>query len=299
MKKAMVMILAIMVCLVAYHVWSFADGNFTSGGATITDAVENIDIEWTAGSVTVAYHDEDTVILEESSDRPINGDDRMRWKMDGKTLVIEYNSPVLFRFFTPTKALTVTLPKGISLKKTEISTTSADINIPELNAEEVVFGSTSGDVNATVTAPAVRGESTSGDVILKLNGKVNSVKMGSTSGRLSLALEEAERAELGTTSGGINLEAGSVKRADLGSTSGDINVKARTFEQMKIETTSGGVTAELSADPGFTARVSTLSGDLSSDLALSRKGDILTCGNGSGKLEIGTTSGDIRLAEME
>ena len=299
MKKAMVMILVIMVCLVAYHVWSFADGDFTSGGATITDAVESIEIEWTSGSVTVAYHDADTVILEETSDRPINGDDRMRWKMDGKKLVVEYNTPVFLRFFSPTKALTVTLPKGIILKKAEINATSADIDVPELIAEEVVLGTTSGDVNAAVNAPVVYGESTSGNVNLKLSGKTDYVKMGSTSGKLSLILEQAEKAELGTTSGGIHLEAENVKQAELGSTSGDINVKVRTFEQMKIGATSGSVNAELSAEPGFSAKISTTSGDFDSALPMSKDGDNWSCGNGSGKLEIGTTSGDVKLIEMK
>lgn len=299
MKKVLILILAVMICLVAYYTWSFADGDFTSGNATITDEVDSIDINWTSGSVTVAYHDADTVILEETSDRPINGDDRMRWKMDGKTLVVEYNTPALFRFFSPSKALTITLPKGKSLKKADIIATSADIYVPELTAEEIALGSTSGDVEAAVTAPVVYGESTSGNVILKVTGKTDRVKMGSTSGRLNLTLEEAEKAELGTTSGGIRLEAGNVKQADLGSTSGEISVKVSAFEQMKINATSGSVDLELSSDPGFTAKVSQTSGDFDSTLALAKDGDTWSCGDGSGKLEIGTTSGDVRVTELK
>ena len=223
MKKALILVLAVMICLVAYYTWSFADGDFTSGNATITDEVESIDINWTSGSVTVTYHDADTVILEETSDRPINGDDRMRWKMDGKTLVVEYNTPVFLRFSSPTKALTVTLPRGKSLKKADIIATSADIHVPELAAEEIA----------------------------------------------------------------------------LGSTSGGISVKVNAFEQMKINVTSGSVDAELSADPGFTAKVSQTSGDFDSALALTKNGDVWSCGDGSGKLEIGTTSGDVRLTELK
>jgi len=168
--------LVLTVCLAGYYTWSVADG-YTSGGATVTDAVETIDIRWTSGSVTVGYHDADTVILEEEAVRPIEGNDRLRWKLDGKTLVVEYNTPGFLDFlnFTkPSKALTVTLPKGIALKKADIIATSADIVVPELTAEEITIGSTSGDVKAEVTAPVVYGESTSGDVILKVNGKADS-----------------------------------------------------------------------------------------------------------------------------
>jgi hypothetical protein len=300
MKKVLIAVLVLMVCLVGYHIWSLAD-DYTSGGATITDAVENIEINWTSGKVTVAYHDADTVILEETADRAINGDDRMRWKMNGKTLVVEYNTPGFFDFLNfskPSKALTVTLPKGISLKKANILATSADIIVPELRAEEIVLGSTSGDVKAEVTAPVVYGESTSGDVTLKVDGKAENVKMGATSGRLELTIAEAEMADIGTTSGDIFLEAETVKDAKIGSTSGDIRMKVKAFEKMIIGATSGSVDAELSAEPGFTALVSTTSGGFSSAIALAKNGDTWSCGDGSAKLEIGTTSGDVKIAEL-
>ena len=301
MKKVLIAVLVLMVCLAGYYTWSVADG-YTSGGATVTDAVESIDIRWTSGSVTVEYHDANTVVLEEKADRPIEGDDRLRWKLDGKTLVVEYNTPGFFDFLSftkPSKALTVTLPKGIALKKADIIATSADVIVPELAAEEITLGSTSGDVKAEVTAPVVYGESTSGDVTLKVNGKAENVKAGSTSGRLDLTLEEAEKADLGTTSGGITLEAGTVNEVKLGSTSGDIRVRVKAFDTMKIGTTSGSVDAELAAEPGFTAEISTTSGDFSSDLALSKAGNTWSCGDGSAKLEIGTTSGNVKLAELK
>ena len=106
MKRALIVLLVLMTCLFAYNARTLADG-FTDGGATITDAVESIDIRWTSGSVTVAYHDADSVILEEKADRAITGNDRMRWKMEGKTLVVEYNTPEFFDFLNfgkPSKA---------------------------------------------------------------------------------------------------------------------------------------------------------------------------------------------------
>ena len=68
MKKILIAVLVLTVCLAGYYTWSVADG-YTSGGATVTDAVETIDIRWTSGSVTVGYHDADTVILEEEAVR--------------------------------------------------------------------------------------------------------------------------------------------------------------------------------------------------------------------------------------
>ena len=299
MKKTMILILAVMACLFAWYAWSFADGSFSEGNATITGRVESVRISWTSGLVTVAYHDADTVLLEEKADRPVNGNDRMRWKMDGTTLVVEYNTPRFFSFFSPSKALTVTLPQGISLKRAEIEATSADIVIPEMAAEEVVLGSTSGDVSASVAASAVSGGSTSGSIDLKVCGSTGNVKLGTTSGMLSVAVGQAENVALDTTSGGIRLEAEEVGKAALGSTSGDISAQVKAFGQMHIGATSGSVNAALSAAPGFTAKVSTTSGDFSSDIPLSKDGNSWSCGDGSAALEIGTTSGDVKLAELK
>ena len=241
MKKVLIAVLVLMICLAGYYTWSAAD-DYTSGGATVTDTVEELEISWTSGSVAVAYHDEDTVVLEETADRAINGNDRMRWKIDGKTLIVEYNTPGFLDFLNfsnPSKALTVTLPKGIRLKKADITVTSADITVPELAADEITLGSTSGSIRAEVTAPVVYADSTSGDVTLKVNGKADNVKMGATSGSLSLVLDEAEKADLGTTSGQVSLEAGNVKEAKLGTTSGGIRVKVKAFGEMKIGATSG------------------------------------------------------------
>ena len=95
------------------------------------------------------------------------------------------------------------------------------------------------------------------------------------------------------------MEAGTVREAKLGSTSGDIRVRVKAFDTMKIGSTSGSVDAELAAEPGFTAEISTTSGDFSSDLALSKAGNTWSCGDGSAKLEIGTTSGNVKLAELK
>ena len=50
---------------------------------------------------------------------------------------------------------------------------------------------------------------------------------------------------------------------------------------------------------GFAGKVKIVSGDFSSDLALSKAGNTWSCGDGSAKLEIGTTSGNVKLAELK
>ena len=91
-------------------------------------------------------------------------------------------------------------------------------------------------------------------------------------------------------------EAGSVK---AGSTSGRVDVELQKFSELNIGATSGDVTVYLPTEPGFSAKVSTTSGKLSYDLALTKNGDRYVCGDGSAKVEIGTTSGDVRIEPVQ
>ena len=68
-------------------------GSFNGGSAVIADKIENLDISWTAGSVKIAYHAENTVTLDETASREIREDDRLQWKVEGATLKVQYNKP--------------------------------------------------------------------------------------------------------------------------------------------------------------------------------------------------------------
>jgi len=119
-----------------------------------------------------------------------------------------------------------------------------------------------------------RGDSTSGGVSLAVSGTAGDVRMRSTSGNIYPNLVFAEKAEISSTSGSVT---GSVI----------------TFKDLKINTTSGNVQVKLGADPGFTCKVSSASGDFTTDLSFTKDGNTYTFGDGSAACSIGTSSGDI------
>ena len=84
----------------------------------------------------------------------------------------------------------------------------------------------------------------------------------------------------------------------IGSTSGTVGVKIARIDTLKIGTTSGSVKAWQPAEPGFTAKLNTVSGHVEYDLPLAKQGDAYVCGDGSGRVSIGTTSGNITVAEL-
>lgn len=304
MKKVFGLIVVLVLCVVLLCSCS-ATGimdskkDYNRGGDTVSGEVESLEVNWTAGSVTIAYHAENTVIISESADREIPEDEKLLWKLDGKTLKIEFHKPGLVKLSTLAKNLTVTLPEGRKLTKAEIGATSADITIPALQADEVILGSTSGDTDASLEAKTVKASSTSGDVKLKLTGKQDRVETGSTSGHTSLVAEDIEKASLGSTSGNISLEAKRFGTVSAESTSGKIAARAGAFSEMKLGSTSGSIDAALPQEPGFTAEISTTSGAVNSSIPMANKGNTYTCGDGSGKLNIHATSGDVTLTPAE
>ena len=300
---------------------TYADADkYTVGEATVSGSVENLFVDWTAGQVNIEYHNGDGVIITEKANQPLNEDDRLRWWLDGTTLRIRYAKPGFRISFNLDKQLTVSLPADTVLKSADISSTSGDLNIPGLVADEIRLGSTSGSISAVTVTDKLTASSTSGDITVRQGDTIGTVDLDSTSGSISctlgtnaaavtakstsgsISLDAAgsiETVKLGSTSGSIYPSLASVGKAELSSTSGSVAGVFSAFHDLKIGTTSGSVSVKLPAEPGFTCRAGTTSGSFSSDLALTKNGDTYTCGDGSARCSIDTTSGDIRIEKAD
>ena len=142
--------------------------------------------------------------------------------------------------------------------------------------------------------------STSGSVSCTLGGSVKNLEANSTSGAVSLKVAgAAEEVKAGSTSGSIYPDLASVNKAEFGSTSGCFSGSVRAFRELKIHTTSGKVDVKLPTEPGFTCKVDSASGDLTTALSLTKDGNKYTCGDGSAQCSIDTTSGDITLSKLD
>ena len=291
---------------------------YTAGETSISESVRNLEIDWINGKVNLAYHSSGTVELSETSDRTISPDLQLRWWLDGDTLRIQYAKSGFRLNSNQQKELTVTLPEGISLNNVSISATSGDLNIPALEAEALRMEVTSGDIYAEAGTRTAEVRATSGDITLKLRGEAEGVTVGTTSGNVGIEAEKARKIKVSSTSGGIGISAGETQECEAGATSGNVyvdlleagNVKIGTtsggiqvslakFASLKANSTSGQVTAALSDAPGFTAEIGSVSGRMDYNMPLSRNGDTYVCGDGSGKVEIGTTSGNIQLNAVD
>ncbi len=287
------------------------------GDAEITAPVKNLEIDWTSGKVRIAYHSGNSVKISEKADGRLSEDRRMRWTLDGDTLKIQYEKPGfhLFSFISPKKELTVALPEELALRDVRIATTSADMDIPALRADSLQLNTTSGDIRAAVNAGSIKSKLTSGNIELQVMNTAEEIEIGSTSGSITLQAPGArDKIKLNSTSGAIRATAGQTdqfkaastssdihavigeaKKTEIKSTSGKVIVEIGRMEEVDIRTVSGGVTVYLPEKPGFTARVETVSGHIENKLPLAKQGKDFLSGDGSGTVEIRTTSGDIMI----
>lgn len=274
---------------------SYANADkYTAGETEIKSPVKNLDINWTSGKITVVYHTENTIRLQETAKRELSEDEKLQWWLDGDTLRVQFTKPGI-RWNMPGKELTLTLPEGTAYEEASIQVTSGDILIPALKAEKMELGTTSGNMDATVEAEKLEVHSTSGDLKVKALGTTGKLEAGSTSGKIELEAEKAGKIKAECTSGGVSVTAVEADEVKAGSTSGYVYVSLQKVNKLEIGATSGNITAKLPEAPGFTANVKTTSGSFHSDIALTKDGGKYVCGDGSAKVEIGSTSGNVRI----
>lgn len=299
--------------------FGYADAEkYTVGEAEIGETVRNLDIHWINGRVELRYGPGSTIVLKETSEKEIGPDLRLRWRMDGDTLRIQYAKSGLRFNWNQQKTLILTVPEGTEFDDVSISATSGDLDVPALKAKNVRMESTSGNIAAAAEAETLAFHATSGDMNLNITGAASAISAETTSGGIRLTAGEADSVRISSTSGGIQtranrvgqykagstsgvviLDIGEIREAEIGSTSGDITLSVRKLGSLKVSATSGKITAKLPAEPGFTAKIGTASGKIDNLLPMTREDGKYVCGDGSGQVEIGTTSGNIVLEAAE
>ena len=209
------------------------------------------------------------------------------------------------------------LPEDIALNDVAISAASAAVSIPAIHADHLDLDVTSGNINAAAKVKTVSAETTSGHIDLHITDSVKEVSAVTTSGSVTIDAGNADRFTAESTSGSIRVTLKNVgdfkasstsgdifaeilkaKQADFDSTSGDMQLSISKLGSLKMETTSGSVQAALPSIPGFTADLETASGQINYKLPLTKQGGSYVCGDGSGEVEIHTTSGSITISEV-
>lgn len=237
--------------------------SYNAGNGSTDKEIRNLDIDWASGEVRIiASESAEQISFEESYDG--NEDARLRWVVDGETLKIRFRARnSLISFGSLNKKLTVTIPASLAqhLDKVKIGTASAEVNVSGLQAEILDVDTASGR--------------------LELDGTYGELSVDTASGSVTFA-GSCRKINIDTASGRIRL------------TPGDL------WEDIDIDTASGNIELWLpESEKGFSVDYDKASGKFSCDFPVLLSGKIYKIGEGAGRINVDSASGDLKIYKAE
>ncbi len=248
--------------------------------------INKIKIDWVAGSVNLRVGTSDEIVFSESSYRNLTDRQKMRYTVsDSGTLQIHFceNLENIFDWFSvdanmPAKTLTLEVPASLigKLSEVEVETVSAKIDLSGVYGDKIDLSTVSGEVRCADVA-------------------TEEIKIGSTSGSIVCENATATTLDLNNVSGSM-FAAGEFVRVDAESVSGTIKLAfANVPERVKADGVSGNFTISLPEGASFTAKLDTVSGNLSCAFPGTLGSDLVVVGDGDATYRFNTVSGSVRI----
>ncbi len=210
--------------------------------------------------------------------------------------------------------LKVRVPAG---SRVELHLAVGKVSVANVDGE-ILIDSHSAPVTATGSRGSLSVDVGSGNV--HVTGAEGTLSVDTGSGPVEVSRFEGTRLSVDTGSGDVTASEVKGDGLSIDTGSGDIRLSAASAPEIMLETGSGGVTADLRTAPstlsvetgsgnirvtapstlGAEVDIETSSGDVESDFPLqvtrhSREHLVGTIGNGQGRIQIETGSGDVRL----
>lgn len=274
------------------------------GDASVEMTLEQLDIQWTAGSVRLEYYEGSTVeLVETQHGQPVPaGEERMRWYRENGALHVRFDGRSDIRFYwgkQPQKDLVVRIPA-----QTELSSVALELVSAKLEADGLLVTEGAGVLDI---------DTVSGAILLR-GVLANKADLDAVSAIQILTDCDLDVLCVDTVSGNVTLQSSTVGRVDftgisagfasnqcvhgiveIDTTSGDVDIMVgAALRQIEFDTTSGDMELHLEADvTGFTARLDSTSGDFECSLATSYRNGAHVYGDGALQIEMDSTSGDL------
>ncbi len=274
----MILCVSISSCVSLGYVYSDSD-EYTRGGASVSGRVEELKINWVDGVVKVNYHDGNEIIISETVEGSLSRDMELHWRLENKTLTVQYAASGLRKLKGENKQLTVLLPEGLKLDEVEISVASAEVEADGLQAEEIKI------------------VSASGRVALRQRGHAEKIEIDTASGGVAIGVEDADNIKLTSASGVVIADVLVCGEVKANTASGDIALQFASMpKEIEGNSISGNVTLRLPHEAGFVADFDSISGKFLCDLPAQKKGEgRYKCGNGRCDIEVSTVSGNVKI----
>jgi len=198
-------------------------------------------------------------------------------------------------------SLEVHVPKAASL---DVDVISAPLLIDGMDGGDIQVNTVSGKARVNARTPSLKVDSVSGGI--ELAGHAERADLQSVSGEI-LAPSLGNDVKLQTISGRIQAAGGPWQKLELSTVSGDVQLTGGLAPDgvLNIDSMSGDVQWQLPVDTSGNLHASSFSGDLRSDFGTTKEPEHgpgssldVRLGNGRGKINIETFSGDLRIRKQ-
>jgi DUF4097 and DUF4098 domain-containing protein YvlB len=188
--------------------------------------------------------------------------------------------------------LEIRVPK---MSTVEVSAVSADVSSKGVLGTQRLK-SVSGEVTADISSPDSEVRSVSGDVTVRGNGKVSTLRLSSVSGNIDL-MNAAGKLDLVTVSGDARVTMGETSEVRARTTSGNFNLTAKLTNNGRVDTesVSGEITLNVSAPGSISTEIESFSGDITGCLAQGKVERVSKYGPGSRLYIRGVEDGGVRV----
>ena len=207
-----------------------------------------------------------------------------------------------FQFsMSPSIEIDIMLPEGVVL--VDAGSTSGDLELNEVKAEELVLHSKNGDISANyVSCGRCSMEAMSGDLeLLKSSAKI--AELTTKSGDSTVDRLEAETIMVNTASGDAEVKSVQAENVAVNTASGDILADALQGSNAKFHTASGDM--NLTDCRGELLEAGSASGDISARvdykryIVKSQSGDVVLESRHDADVTANSTSGDVEVRVVE
>ena len=271
--------------------WNTGPGEARGSYSIPSGGIDSIDINWTAGRITVLHHDGDDIQITEFSRRELRDDESFRVSSNGGTVSIEFNERIGLRAGRigrqQSKNLEVLVPRALEIL--HIDSTSGRVEIDGIDASDLRINATSGRIEIfRVTAQTVDIDSTSGRIEMS-NSSADRINVRSTSGRVDFFAVQARIVDTHTTSGRQYISGAFSEAINLRGISGRVEfVSTVVPSDLAINVTSGRISVTVPDEGPVSVQHSTAAGRFSSQLPV-------TTGVADAQFRLTTTSGRIEI----
>ena len=251
-----ILLIGLGIGMFTYRVDNHTEAYALGSGTIPAYEVNDIEINWAAGSITIETADTDSISFSETGGKD---SEPMVYRQQGNKLIIEYQVPkVVFGFSSSSsKDLVITIPQDWQGGKLTVNAASAELTVNGLTTNDISVNTASGDCTFT-----------------------------------DCSLSELE---LNSASGKVNY-IGTLYRLDCDTASGDITVVFDNIpKSIEFDGVSADLELTLPADAGFIVEMDALSGGFTSDFETSQRNGQYICGDGSCKIDIDGMSGNVTI----